>query len=244
MKRQQNRVSGRDRVEHPRFQHDDLAACVCSLITMLAQDARGALIPLTQMMEADRGVPMPALCDLVFAVAVVDGSGTLGAVYFARNLHVPGAPLVLLDFDALPMASGIFLAVYRRLAELATLCRARFRCVQILTAAEHRAFAEREIATVILNAPFGSMLDAEVKAIMPSMLRELPRMAHLASGDLASGPVTDGRVKLSSDVVQKMRVAPLGGQIGYRSGDEVEWPLGVVGIALAFEDESTLRRAI
>jgi hypothetical protein len=233
-------ASGKDSVVHPRFQHDDLAACVASLIVLLATDARGTLLPIARMAEAS-APDLPAVCDFVYAVALVAGDGTLGVVYFAivdRTDREHRRAAIVLDFDAVPMASGRFVEVYRRAAELSKACGAAVaRHVGIYTSVEHRAYAEREIGALP-----AFLVGCAVASIFPAMLRELPRMAHLASG-----PVQGGSVKLSADVVRKMREAPLGGQLGFRSGDEVEWPLGVagiIGIVLAFEDERTLRKAV
>jgi hypothetical protein len=234
-------ASGKDSIVHPRFQHDDLAASVCSLVCLLATDARGTLLPVARMAEAS-APDLPVICDFVYAVALVDPAGTLGVLYFAlvdRTDREHRRTAIVLDFDAMPMAANTYMAVYLRAAELAKTCHAAVaRHVAIWTAMEHRRYAEEEIAAGLTSWAAGF----DVRGLERQLLRDVPRLAHLASG-----PVQAGRVQFTGNVVSKMREQPLGGQLGFRSGDEVEWPLGVagvIGIVLAFEDERTLRKAV
>lgn len=86
------------------------------------------------LLHEGSAVPFPAICDGVFATidtAVKDGAkhDATAVTYWAINRHVPGFKLVVLDWDIVQIEGSLLESwlpnVFRRLEELATMCRAR-----------------------------------------------------------------------------------------------------------------------
>ncbi len=99
----------------------------------------GGYFSVSNFLVNDQPVPMPAICDSVFAV--IDSATKTGkendgtaVIYCARSKHI-GYKLVVLDYDIIQIEGSMLEvwlpSVFKRLEELARQCKARFNSLGV-----------------------------------------------------------------------------------------------------------------
>ena len=83
---------GKDRVDHPRNGHDDMAAVLCGLIVLLSSDTVPALVKRETVLADDKLVDMPAWCVSLVGVMALSGDQKLAAVAFFAERYLYGYP--------------------------------------------------------------------------------------------------------------------------------------------------------
>lgn len=158
-----------------------------------------SLFKLPSLLVDGHGVSYPDVCEGVYATidtAVKDGAendGT-GVVYFAVNKYGAGAPLTVLDWELTQITADTQInwipSIFQRLEVLAKQCRARYGV----------------LGTFIEDKQTGSMLlQHGEKAGWPvcPIDGSLTQAGKSGRASMASGPVHQGRVKLSAYAYDK-----------------------------------------
>jgi hypothetical protein len=218
--------SGRDSVDHIPGGHDDLANSVAGVLVGLDLDRRPALMRADDLMVLGEGVPMPALCDTLYAVLAVGDDGVCATVYAAYS-PLFGIRLTLLDFDVVSMGAGLFRSIGGRLRELGRECRARLGMALLVP--EALVWRAREAA-----------VDIVVDALPPAWVDDAGEL-----GLAAASHVVAGDVKVTALCAEKAGTEPFRGALDLRGGDVADAPLrcaALWSICAALEDERALRR--
>jgi hypothetical protein len=216
---------GRDRIDHPRNQHDDLInAGALALVTAL-KDKSPALMHRRHFLTADgQAVPDPVGWPLLFSVLVVGQDGTAAIPYFALNpgvrLGVARPSLVLADIEVSPLSVDTIDGMQRHLAALHRELR-----IGVLS----WAWVQPEMmASVHLRGLVAEPIPGEV-------------LLDQRLGLGVAGQVVDGLVKMSARAYGKMAQLPLGASLTFRGVDALERdPLRhalAIGIALGLNPE-------
>ena len=158
-----------------------------------------SLFKLPSLLVDGHGVQYPELPEGVFATidtAVKDGAendGT-GVIFWALNKYGKGAPLTVLDWDLTQITADTQISwmpnIFQRLEQLAKECRARYGV----------------LGTFIEDKQSGSMLlQHGEKAGWPTVAIDasLTQAGKSGRASMASGPVHQGRVKLSAYAFDK-----------------------------------------
>jgi hypothetical protein len=115
---------GKDRIDHPPGGHDDIANAVSGAL-LLANAAPPSLWGQEAFLNNGAPAPMPARAHVAFAVLIAGRHGDAAAVYFARTGVGSVASLIMVDWQAAPLAPATFKGVATRLLELMGTMRAR-----------------------------------------------------------------------------------------------------------------------
>ena len=207
--------SGRDSVDHSPGGHDDLVNVVAGVLVGLDLDRRPALVRQSALTVSGIAPPFPKTCDYVFAAVCVSEDGMIGTVYAARSIHV-GLPLMILDFDVVPLSGSTVSSTASRLRTLVIECGAR----------------NQGVTAFLPLAMHGQALAVGLDAYeVPEELTEPDALPLIASMH-----VTADGVKISALVAEKARSSPWGGALDFRSGDRNDTPLraaALLAIAIA-----------
>jgi hypothetical protein len=114
---------GRDSIDHAPGSHDDVANCVAGSL-LLAIAAAPALWRQEALLIEGAPSPMPARCDMVFAVLMAGQRGDAAVVYFSWSRIGGGRLLTMLDWEAAPLVPALFNGIVARLSDLAKATRA------------------------------------------------------------------------------------------------------------------------
>jgi hypothetical protein len=208
-----------------------------------------SLFKLPSLLVGGHGVAYPDICDGVFAVidtAVKDGQendGT-GVIFVAVSKHF-GAPCVILDWDIQQITSDLQIgwlpSIFQRLEVLAKRCRARYGV----------------LGTFIEDKMSGSMLlQHGERSDWPTCAIDGALTAAGKSGraSMASGPVHQGRVKLSAfaydkvsdykgitrnHLVSQVTSFAIGDKLAYKRADDLA-DCFTYSVLICFEGESPL----
>ncbi|NPT36334.1 hypothetical protein [Paraburkholderia xenovorans] len=209
-----------------------------------------SLFKLPSLLQDGHGVEYPQNCEGVYATidtAVKDGAendGT-GVIYFALNKYGNGAPLTVLDWDLQQITAdtqiGWMPSIFARLEQLAKECRARYGV----------------LGTFIEDKQTGSMLlQHGEKAGWPTVAIDasLTQAGKSGRASMASGPVHQGRVKLSAfafdrttefkgivrnHLVSQITSFSIGDPKAYKRADDLA-DCFTYGTLIAFEGEQPL----
>ena len=187
---------GRDSIDHQPGAHDDVANAVCGVLVHVIEDRRPAMARASDMLVNGAALPMPKVCDRVFAALVVAKSGMAAIVYAARSKGY-GTPLVLLDFDTPPFDGTVIRAAELRLAALETECNAR------------KTSAGLWLPEILAKQASGINLQT-----VPDFCND-PVQLMLSAAD----HIGAGRVKVCATAYEKAQTSPLGGALDFRAGD-------------------------
>ena len=160
--------------------------------------------------------PMPARCDMLFAVLMAGQRADAAVVYFASNRFCRG-PLLILDWEAAPLVPVLFNGIVARLTDLAKAMRAWGGAILFTSG----VLAE-EVRRLGYHAEVIDRLIAEDDGLLA-----LAAAVHIGAG----------RVKITAEALAKAEYHPLGGILDATAGDEDD-PLRVaalIGIALALD---------
>ena len=113
--------SGKDSIDHSPGGHDDLANVCAGVLVQLDLDRRPALV---RQSDLGTGVPVPAVCDTLFATLATNKLGDAAIVY-ACTAKGYSTPLTLLDFDVTFLSASLFTDAAARLQDLSSLMRVR-----------------------------------------------------------------------------------------------------------------------
>jgi hypothetical protein len=117
--------------------------------------------------------------------------------------------------------------------------------VSIFAEAARVAPAEHEILQAVLPRMYAgdrAFQHVWIQAIPENLLEDIEWLAALASAHVVAH-----KVKLTTEVVDKMRSQPLGGSLEFRPGDADDDPLrlaALTGVVLALCDSHELRRPL
>jgi EAL domain-containing protein (putative c-di-GMP-specific phosphodiesterase class I) len=179
-----------------------------------------ALIRQADLLNEDKGVPMPSFCDAVFATMSVAADGNSAVIFWARSRNF-GPALTILDFSLEPFAEPIFRRIAGRLAEFAALCRSHSTLGIITSNALARQAEARGIPAQGIDE---FLSNPEVMAIA------------------AATHVSAGAVKISNQAQEGARHRPLAAALDFRFG-RFDGPLvlaALAGIVAAFETEAPI----
>ena len=188
--------SGRDSVDHQKDSHDDLANAVAGCLVNLDLDRRPALVRQSDL-GGDKGIPLPDVCDTLFAVLATNKLGDAAIVY-ACTAKGYSVPLVLLDFDVTFLSASLFTDAAARLQDLSS--RMRVRCWGV---------------TGIFAAP--ELCEQAQRAGMPTCgVHALPTLDLEQLKTSAAMHIGANRVKVTSTVADKGRTLPFGGALDFK----------------------------
>jgi hypothetical protein len=215
--------AGKDSIDHTPGGHDDLANAVAGVLVGLDLDRRPALLRANDLLADGQPVPMPIVCNAVYAVMTVDDCGSAAVVY--ASLSVPGLlpPLALLDFYRGGITSTLWTTTADRLRELARVCRAR------------------KGAFLFVPEPLlPSARAADVYAMpVPKAFDDVHEVALACAGYVSAG-----QVKMVAAVAEKAQGLPFKASLDFRSGDVGDDPLrhaAVLAVVLGLEDQRAVR---
>jgi hypothetical protein len=210
---------GRDSIDHRPGGHDDIANAMAGALVAAASDARTSLINQPDLYVDGDPVPLPAICDTIYAVTAVHPRiGMTATVFMAKSRYI-GHKLVLLDFEVAPLTGEFLGATLNRLDGLAAQCRV-LRGV--------RGVFVPEVFTQYTN-----VYGMKVRAIPPKWQADPASLALTAAAHIAFG-----HVKIAVPADERARTSPLAAAFDFRGGDTADDPLRqalLIGIALAFE---------
>ncbi|MGX7001948.1 hypothetical protein [Caballeronia sp. KNU42] len=209
-----------------------------------------SLIKLPSLLVDGHGVEYPQHCEAVFATvdtAVKDGASNDGTavVFWAVNKYGAGAPLTVLDWSIEQITSDTQVnwlpSIFQQLEKLTKQCKARYG----------------SIGVYIEDKASGTMLlQHGEKAGWPTVAipGDLTAIGKSGRASLASGPVFQGRVKLSAyafdkvteykgisrnHLVSQVTSFSLGDKLAYKRADDLADAV-FYGILVALEGEQPL----
>ncbi|NYH13551.1 hypothetical protein [Paraburkholderia bryophila] len=209
-----------------------------------------SLFKLPDLLVDGHGVSYPQVCEAVLATvdtAVKDGAGNdgCGVVYWAINKYGIGEPLTVLDWSIEQITSdlqvGWMPSIFRRLEELSRACRARHGSIG--------CYIEDKASGMML-LQHGERVGWDTHAI-PG---DLTAIGKSGRASLASGPVFQGRVKLSqyafdkqteykaisrNHLVSQVTSFSLGDKLAYKRADDLA-DCFFYGVLVALEGEQPL----
>ncbi|MFM0500352.1 hypothetical protein [Paraburkholderia caffeinilytica] len=159
-----------------------------------------SLFKLPSLLVDGHGAEYPQVCEMVFATvdtAVKDGAENDGTAvcYWAINKYGKGAPLTVLDWQIEQITADMQVnwmpSIFKRLEELAKACRARYGSIGVF-------IEDRQTGTMLLQ--HGEKVGWDTHGI-PG---ELTQIGKSGRASLSSGPVFQGRVKLSQYAFDKV----------------------------------------
>jgi hypothetical protein len=212
--------SGKDSIDHAPGGHDDVANAVSGAL-LLANGAPSALWNREAFFINGAPAPMPTRADVAFAVLTVGRHADAAAVYFAWTAVGGDAPLVMVDWEAAPLAPAMFHGIAARLLELAQAMSAK--AAMLFTSGVLAAEAGR------LGYP-AEVIDGI--AAEDDALLALAAAVHIGAG----------RVKITADALSKAERHPLGGILDAVAGDEDD-PLrtaALIGVAVGLDEGRSL----
>jgi len=208
-----------------------------------------SLIKLESLLVNGQGVPFPGICDAVFCTidtAVKDGTENDGTAvcYWAISKFV-GHPLVLLDWSIEQVTADLqtkwLPSIFNRLEELSKQCRARYGSIGCY-------IEDKQSGQMLLQ--HGERVGWPTVAI-PGDLTQIGKSGRAS---LASGPVFQGRVKLSQQafdktceykaisrnhLVSQITSFSLGDKLAYKRADDLA-DAAFYGILIALEGAQPL----
>ena len=165
---------------------------------------------------------MPVRAHVAFAVLIAGRHGDAAAVYFARTAMGSEASLIMVDWQAAPLAPAMFKGVATRLLELMGTMRAR--TAMLFTS----GVLAGEVRRLGYHAEVIDSIAAEDDALLA-----LAAAVHIGAG----------RVKITAEALSKAERHPLGGVLDGVAGSEDD-PLrtaALIGVAVALEEGRSLR---
>jgi hypothetical protein len=210
---------GRDSIDHRPGGYDDIANAVAGALVTVAADARASLIARPDLYVDGDPVPLPAICDAMFAVTAVHPRTGMSATVFLAKSSVTGHPLVLIDFEVSPLSGEMLRATFTRLGELAAQCRVRH--------------GVRGVFLPEVFTKFTNVSGLRVRAIPREWEGDPARLAMPAAAHIVAG-----HVKIAVPAGERARTSPLAAAFDFRGGDTTDDPLRqalLIAIALAFE---------
>ncbi|PZR49633.1 hypothetical protein [Paraburkholderia fungorum] len=209
-----------------------------------------SLFKLDSLLVDGHGCTVPPVCEMVFATvdtAVKDGAENDGTAvtFWAINKFGGGAPLIVLDWQIEQITADMQVnwmpSIFQRLEVLAKECRARYGSIGVF----------------IEDKQTGSMLlQHGEKAGWPTVAipGELTAIGKSGRASLASGPVFQGRVKLSAlafdkiteykgisrnHLITQVTSFSLGDKLAYKRADDLA-DCFFYGVLVALEGEQSL----
>lgn len=219
LERQAHR-NGKETASHPRGGHDDFANVVCGLLCSLNTAPR-SLWQAGDFFSHEKPSPLPARADALFASIIANEHGVAGVV-FGCYRSIANPPLVIIDYDLLPLSPSMLRAIVDRLALIA-----------------------KDIAVPAGMILAQSPVAAELERL--GYHQGIQVIDHIASDDMlpvsAAGHIGAGRVKLSAVAKDRTGSLPLGLLEGARGddGDAVRLA-GLVAVAAAFDPGRNVTR--
>jgi hypothetical protein len=190
---------GRDSIAHPPGSHDDVANSACGALVQVIGDRRPALADKNDLL-VDGAPALMEKCDYVFAAMASDELGMAAVVFCARSAPY-GVPLVLVDFEVMPLSANLFRTAERRCAELSETHGARHGAGCILAPA--------------LMVQLAATIGIHVEPI-PEEMTNVPDLAVSAGWHISVGSV-----KVSRLVAEKAETHPFGGALNFRAGADI-----------------------
>jgi hypothetical protein len=212
--------SGKDSIDHAPGGHDDVANAVSGAL-LLANAAPPALWRQEAFFINGAPAPMPARADMTFAVLMAGRHGDAAAVYFAWTAVGGEASLIVVDWQAAPLAPPMFKGVATRLLELSGAMSTR--TAMLFTSG---VLAE-EVGRLGYHAEVIDRVAAEDDALLA-----LAAAVHIGAG----------RVKITAEALSKAERHPLGGILDATTGDDDD-PLrtaALIGIAVGLDEGRSL----
>jgi hypothetical protein len=199
----------------------DVANCAAGSL-LLAIAAAPALWRQEALLIEGAPSPMPARCDMVFAVLMAGQRGDAAVVYFSWSRIGGGRLLTMLDWEAAPLVPALFNGIVARLSDFAKATRAwgGILFTSGVLADEVRRLGYQAVAIDSLAAEDDGLL-------------ALAAAVHIGTG----------RVKITAEALAKAEHHPLGGILDATAGDEDD-PLraaALIGVALALDEGRSLK---
>jgi hypothetical protein len=127
---------GRDSIDHPQGSgwRDDLANSGAGALVEVAAAAAPALWRFGDLVGDGEALPVPSICERLFATVAVDEFGTASCLFWASTprfgvmigrVKVSDAQLVLVDYEAAPFGAGFLSGLADRMASIEAICRPR-----------------------------------------------------------------------------------------------------------------------
>ena len=212
---------GRDSIDHPPGQHDDVANAVAGAL-LLAQADAGSLARLADFLVGGEAAPDPVSPRAVVA-SIARGErgehvGRAGAAIFAHRPANTPAKMVLVDVISDDFGAPFLEEVFRRLQLWSDRLRPHHGFGAL--ADEEIAKAYNGVATRILMEQMAQgRADHNAKSC-----QKYPKQM-LARGDLAAaaaGIVASGGVKLGADLLAELSRRPIGSLLDFRGSDDAD----------------------
>ena len=194
--------AGRDSIAHAPGSHDDVANAACGALVQVLADRRPSLVKQESLLTDNAALPLPVVVMGAFATLAVSREGVVAAIYFAQAID---GSMLILDYDAAPMAGDLFRGIVARLGELAAATRARLGGVALFVQPD--MVRQAHVAGIRAQPIPEHLQDAETLL--------LPAASHIAAG----------RVKLCEPAHLRAQTSPFGGALDFRGGDGGDDPL-------------------
>jgi hypothetical protein len=213
---------GRDSVDHPISGADDRSNCVAGAIVATAMGS-DQLAGLQDYLESNgQAVELMRPIALVYATAYVEKAGPnvgkTGVAFFADK-RMFDLGLVLCDFQVGVVSDALLRGVIERLAELSD---------ATMTA----GFAFFSDATTIRRFEAIAHRFGDPRATW----QDVPDVDELAPA-AAAGHVASGRVRITSEALQKAQSSPLGAALSFEFGQRSELSVAIMmGIVAGYEN--------
>jgi hypothetical protein len=177
--------NGKEAVNHPRGGFDDFANVVCGVVR--ATFAAPPTLWQRDLLIGD-GVAIPKWCDYLYAT-VIAGEDRIGAAFFSyQAVIVP--PLILLDFDELPIAPPSLHGVIERLWQYIAAIPPRLGAT---------VFAHSVVASEFRRLGYGKAVEV-IDGIAEDKMLAVAAAKHIGAG----------RIKLAPDARTRAQTVPLG----------------------------------
>jgi hypothetical protein len=192
---------GRDTIDHPRGDHDDIANAVSGCLVYALREGVPALWRNADLLHDNRPIPWPTRVLIAYATATSDDRGVY-VCYWAKGADrytKENGAIILIDYQQTPLTPGLFQEVNWRLAELCAM-PVPHPSGNTLAAASNRGI----LCTTELR-PFAEAAGLEVNVADGTALLQQRDPLLLACGAW----IASGAIKISELAYARSRVLPI-----------------------------------